>query len=74
MLPALHNSENLYGGSHAETYSRDLREKSVRFWTETLMADRIAKLRSGIIRMLKADTNLEVAGEVANFAETLELL
>ena|ERR1700722_13579911 len=43
MLPAHHHPENVYWGNHAEIYSKDLREKSVRFWTETLTADRIAK-------------------------------
>jgi hypothetical protein len=31
MLPVLNNSENVYWGNHAETYSRDLREQPRQF-------------------------------------------
>jgi DNA-binding NarL/FixJ family response regulator len=39
-----------------------------------VVADDKAAVRLGIIQMLKADTDLEVAGEATTFAETLELV
>ena len=39
-----------------------------------VVADDKAAVRLGIVQMLKTDTDLEVTGEAATFAETLELV
>jgi DNA-binding NarL/FixJ family response regulator len=41
---------------------------------KVVVADDKSAVRSGIIQMLKTDTDLEVEGEAATFAEPLNLL